>query len=107
MVNEEYKFYLAFENSNCRDYITEKLFLNAFRRDDPQHLVIPIVMGGKSRDDYKRIAPSGSYIHVDDFRSPRELAEYLHQIDHNDTLFMSYFGNARSLIRLDQCLLST
>lgn len=25
---KEYKFYLAFENSNCRDYITEKFYVN-------------------------------------------------------------------------------
>jgi glycoprotein 3-alpha-L-fucosyltransferase len=31
MLRKDYKFYFSFENANCRDYITEKFFLNALR----------------------------------------------------------------------------
>ena len=41
--------------------------------------------------DYLRSAPPHSYIHVDDFSSPEHLAEYLHELDANDTLYNSYF----------------
>ncbi|RWS16646.1 glycoprotein 3-alpha-L-fucosyltransferase A-like protein [Dinothrombium tinctorium] len=85
MLRKSYKFYLAFENSNCRDYITEKFYVNALRND-----VIPIAMGAHP-GDYERSAPKNSYIHVDQFDSPQQLAEYLHLLDRNDTLYNAYF----------------
>lgn len=85
MLNKDYKFYLAFENSNCRDYITEKFFVNGL-----QHDVIPIVMGAHP-DDYRKVAPPHSFIHVDDFESPAALAAYLHKLDQNDDLYNEYF----------------
>ncbi|KAH3804082.1 hypothetical protein DPMN_132362 [Dreissena polymorpha] len=84
-LKDEYKFYLSFENANCRDYITEKLFLNALRND-----AVPVVMGAHP-DDYRRVAPSGSYIHVEDFRTVEELANYLKFLDKNDDEYNNYF----------------
>lgn len=76
---------MAFENSNCKNYITEKLFVNALGRN-----ILPIVMGAPP-EDYENSAPYHSYIHVDDFASPKELAEYLKILDENDDLYNSYF----------------
>uniref|UniRef100_T1KST4 Fucosyltransferase n=1 Tax=Tetranychus urticae TaxID=32264 RepID=T1KST4_TETUR len=85
-LDREYKFYLSFENSNCRDYITEKFYSNGLK-----HNVVPITMGAHP-EDYKRSAPANSYIHVDNFLSPRDLAQYLDQLDANDTLFNQYLN---------------
>lgn len=85
MLDTDYKFYLAFENSNCVDYITEKFFVNGLK-----HNVLPIVMGAR-KEDYERSSPNNSFIHVDDFRGPAELAEYLHKLDKDDVLYNSYF----------------
>ncbi len=46
---------------------------------------------GAHPSTYKRYAPPNSYIHVDDFESPKELAEYLHLLDKNDELYNNYF----------------
>ena len=39
----------------------------------------------------EKVAPPGSYIHVKDFKSPKQLAEYLKELDRNDTKYMEYF----------------
>ncbi|XP_026474909.1 glycoprotein 3-alpha-L-fucosyltransferase A [Ctenocephalides felis] len=85
LLDRDYKFYLAFENSNCKDYITEKFFVNGLGRD-----ILPIVMGARP-EDYERAAPMHSYIHVDDFEGPRQLAEYLHRLDRDDAMYNEYF----------------
>ena len=64
-----YRFYLAFENSMCRDYVSEKVFQRM-----ADSLVIPIVMGGAN---YSAHLPPHSYINVEDFKSPKELASHL------------------------------
>ena len=82
----QYKFYLAFENSNCVDYITEEFWLNGLQND-----ILPIVMG-PSIQDYEAVAPPKSFIHVDSFDSPEDLAEFLHILDSDDDLYNEYFA---------------
>ena len=78
-----HKFYLAFENSICSDYITEKTWSHL------SHGIVPIVLGGA---DYKTFLPPHSYIDVKDYSSPKALATYLHKLDNNDTLYNEYFA---------------
>ncbi|CAH1799548.1 unnamed protein product, partial [Owenia fusiformis] len=82
---KKHKFFLAFENSNCMEYITEKLWLLSYDQK-----VIPIVMGAP-KSDYIAQAPPNSFIHVDDFKSPKALAEYITMLDKNNTAYNEYF----------------
>ena len=74
-LSHQYKFYIAFENSLCQEYITEK-FWRTIRLP-----LVPVVMGGT---DYKKIAPPKSFIDVNDFANVEELAKYLQYLDVND-----------------------
>nr|CAD7454069.1 unnamed protein product [Timema tahoe] len=82
MLNTSYKFYLAFENSLCKDYVTEKLF-NVMNYD-----VVPVTYGGV---DYTVVAPPMSYIDVLKFESPKKLAHYLKYLDKNPVEYHKYF----------------
>ena len=83
---KKYKFYLAFENGyHCRDYITEKLFINGFLSN-----TLPVVWGAK-KSDYEAIIPPKSCIFVDDFETLKDLADYLLYLDKNDTAYREYF----------------
>jgi hypothetical protein len=46
---------------------------------------------GARPEDYAISAPYKSYIHVDDFEGPKELADYLHKLDQDDKLYNEYF----------------
>ena len=84
MLNQErqYKFYLAFENTVCEDYVTEKAFRTLTRN------IVPIVMGGVN---YTNILPPHSFIDVTDFQSPEHLAAHLHFLVENDEEYLKYF----------------
>lgn len=81
---KQYKFYLSFENALCEDYITEKYW---GRIGDEN--VIPIVLGGAN---YSKLAIPGSYINVMDFKTVKDLADYLHYLDKNNTAYNEYFS---------------
>ncbi|XP_066953062.1 alpha-(1,3)-fucosyltransferase C-like [Macrobrachium rosenbergii] len=82
MLQRDYKFYMAFENSLCKDYVTEKLF-NTLRYN-----VIPVVYG---LANYSHVAPPHSYIDAFDFGSAKELADYLLKLDKDDKAYNEYF----------------
>ena len=105
---KRYKFYLSFENALCEDYITEKYWANLGDAN-----VIPVVMGGA---DYTKLAIPGSYINVMDFKTVKQLAEYLQYLDKNNTAYNEYFkwrnkykvisGIGRSLCNICQWFVS-
>lgn len=78
-------FYLSFENSQSEDYISEKLWRNAFEAG-----VVPVVLGPRRRT-YEALAPPGSFIHVADFKSPADLAAYIKGVAADRTAYRRYF----------------
>ncbi|XP_034047776.1 alpha-(1,3)-fucosyltransferase 7 [Thalassophryne amazonica] len=78
-------FYLSFENSISKDYITEKLWQNAY-----QARAVPVVLGPPI-GDYKAVAPLNSFIHVDNFSSIEALGKHLQQLAGDKKRYSEYF----------------
>lgn len=87
-----YKFYLAFENAFCDEYVTEKVF--KILQDDIH--TVPVVRGN---GPYEGILPPHSYIDARDY-TPKQLAAYLKKLDNDDALYMQYF-TSRHVYRCD------
>jgi len=82
-LSRTYKFYLAFENSVCVDYVTEKFY------DCLNYDMVPVVYGGAN---YSAISPPGSFIDTQDFQSPKALATYLTYLDKNPEEYAKYLS---------------
>ena len=80
-----FKYYLAFENRNCTDYITEKVWRTLDKG------IVPIVLQ-PSRESYVRYEiPDESYIHMEDFdHDPKRLAQHLKLVDRDFGLYYNY-----------------
>ncbi|CAF4694703.1 unnamed protein product, partial [Rotaria sp. Silwood2] len=78
-------FYLAFESQTCTDYITEK-FWRALH-----YGMIPIVFGPRKQSYLDLGIPNSAFIHVEDFKSAKQLGKYLHKIANDYFLYRNYF----------------
>ncbi|PIO75802.1 fucosyl transferase [Teladorsagia circumcincta] len=68
-----YKFYIAFENSNCVDYVTEKFFETLISR-----MAVPIVI---KRAIYTNVgAPESSFIALDDFQTVADMVKFIKEV---------------------------
>ncbi|KAJ8020095.1 Alpha-(1,3)-fucosyltransferase 5 [Holothuria leucospilota] len=82
-VLSKYKFYLALENSCCVDYITEKFWRSL------DFGLVPVVVGA-SYEQYLKVAPPNSFIHVDQFESIEDLAIYLVSVSNDDEKYLEF-----------------
>jgi hypothetical protein len=87
-VSSRHKFTLAFENSIAVDYVTDKLF------DVLVAGSVPVYLGAPNVADF---APAPhSYIDVNDFSGPDELASYINHLDRHNEEYEAYLAWKRS-----------
>lgn len=82
-VMAKYKFYLAFENTVIDDYVTEKFFASFLSSSIPVYRGAPNI--------HKFSPGEHSFINVHDFKTPKDLAEYLFYLNKNKTAYDEYF----------------
>ncbi|KAG0369191.1 glycosyltransferase family 10-domain-containing protein [Gamsiella multidivaricata] len=77
-----YKFYLSIENTNCNDYVSEKI-------ERPYAVgAVPIIDGPR---DYSRfLATNHSSIRLDEFATPEQLALHIHELDRDNMAYLKY-----------------
>ena len=80
---KKYKFSIAFENSVQNGYTTEKI-LDSYRSN-----CIPIYYGSKTiAYDFN----TETFINCNDFKTTKELIEYIIKVDNDDDLYNSYMN---------------
>lgn len=77
-----YKFYLAFENSQTTDYVTERVFHGLAAGAVPVYLGAPNVLDFMPSDE--------AVILASNFESPKDLAAFIRELDHDDQAYGRY-----------------
>ncbi|XP_060591150.1 alpha-(1,3)-fucosyltransferase C-like [Ruditapes philippinarum] len=86
-----YKYFLAFENSICNDYISEKFFQNY------NHSWIILVRGGA---DYHKLLPKETFINTADFLNVSSLVQYLIEVSNDREIYENYLRKKDRFISL-------
>jgi len=86
-LSDSHLFYLAFENSVCWNYVTEK-FWTAIK-----HLTVPVILSRSVFDGFDPITelPPGSYIAADDFPDVKSLVDYLLHLQRTPAEYARFF----------------
>lgn len=84
----KYKFALTFENAVCDDYITEKLWRPLAAG------TIPVYKGAPNIREW--LPDNMSIILVDDFKHPKDLANYLNHVASNENQYNKYLNFKRN-----------
>jgi hypothetical protein len=91
-----YKFVIAIENSNCEDYVTEKLV----------HVVtsgsILIVAGLNNKPDYHKFLPSDFFINIYDYQNVDDLVQKLKFIANSKEEYEKYIKFKRHHYKRDE-----
>lgn len=82
MLERDYKFYLSFENSLCKDYLTEKVFSNM------NYFIIPVLYNAAENHKF---LPPGSYLNVLDYSTIKELTDHMQFLSDHPEEYIKYF----------------
>lgn len=86
-----YRFYLAFENSSCIDYVSEKVF------DGFVAGTVPVYLGAPNIDEY--LPASQCIINAADFKTPADLAGYLLHLCRDDSEYERFLDWKKNPLR--------
>lgn len=95
LLSRDYKFYLGFENSICKDYVTEKLQLSFLIGNN----MINVYRGAPNVDS---LVPSGTFINTKQYGTPKALAGYLKRLASNESEYTSYLKENDKFMLFDQ-----